>query len=302
MPSSNERKVIALGFFDGVHLGHQALLRRAVERAGGLGAVPAACTFDAHPAALIAHRQVPLLTTPADRAAYMAEHCGIREVLIAPVDEAMMTMPWDRFVTGFLAERNNACHLICGEDHRFGYKGEGTADKLKTLCARLGLGCDVIPKVEMEGETVSSTRVRAFVQAGEIERAGRFLGHPYFVTAPVIHGKGLGHTLGFPTVNLAWPGEVLLPARGVYAARARLLPTGEDYIAVTNIGVRPTVDDSGAVSVESFLLDFSGDLYGRSVRLELHRRLRDERKFDSLEALRGQVRADAQAARRCFQR
>lgn len=171
------KRVIALGFFDGVHLGHQALLRRTVEVAQGLGAIPAACTFDVHPASVIAHEQVPLLTTPAERAELMRE-LGIEEVIITPFHEPMMTMPWDKFVTGYLVGQCDACHLVAGQDHRFGYRGGGTADKLQTLCGELGIGCDIVSKVEVDGVTVSSTYIRELVAAGEMERAERFLGHP----------------------------------------------------------------------------------------------------------------------------
>lgn len=310
MPTAKEKRVIALGFFDGVHLGHAALLRRAVRRAGELDAIPAACTFDAHPAALVSRETVPLLTTPEDRGVLMARLYGIREVIIAHFNRALMTMPWDRFVTDYLAAGHGACHLVAGEDHRFGYKGEGTAEKLKALCASLGLGCDIIPAVKLEGETVSSTLIRSLVEAGELERAGRFLGHPYSLSGRVEHGKRLGSRLGFPTVNLIPDPRLLLPAYGVYAAKVWVLPEGNNhgpvragegpYPAVTNVGVRPTVDDGGKVTVESFLLDFDGDLYGRTLRLELCRRLRFEQTFDSLEALRRQVQLDAQAAAAYF--
>ncbi len=288
------RRVVALGFFDGVHLGHGALLRRAVERAGELGAVPAACTFDPHPAALISHADLPLLTTPEDRALLMGELYGIREVRVVPFDEQMMTMPWTDFVSGFLVKELNACHLVAGSDYRFGYRGEGNAEKLRALCRELGLGCDIIDEVRLDGARVSSTRIRALVEAGELDAACRLLGHPYLLQGEVAHGKGLGSRLGFPTANLAVDPRRLLPAYGVYAGQMGL---GEgSYPCAVNIGVRPTVHDGGGVSVEAFLLDFSGDLYGKTARLELFHRLRSERAFDSLEALRRQVQADARAA------
>ncbi len=304
------KRVIALGFFDGVHLGHGALLKRAAEVAGELDAIPAACTFDVHPGMLVSHESVPLLTTPADRGALMARLYGIREVITAHFDEAMMTMPWDQFVTDYLVAGHGACHLVAGEDHRFGYKGEGTADKLTALCASLGLGCDIIPKVTLEGESVSSTLIRSMLAAGEVERAGLFLGHPYGLSGRVEHGRKLGSRLGFPTVNLALYPRLLVPGYGVYAANLWVLPEGEDhgpalegegpYLAVTNVGVRPTVEDDGAVTVESFLLDFDGDLYGRTLWLELYRRLRAERKFSSLEELRGAVMENARETRAYF--
>ncbi len=287
------KRVVALGFFDGVHLGHGALLKRAVERAGELGAVPAACTFDPHPAALVSHADLPLLTTPEDRTLLMRELYGIREVRVAPFDEQMMTMPWTDFVSGFLVRELNACYLVAGSDYRFGYKGEGTADKLQTLCRDLGLGCDIIDEVRLDGARVSSTRIRKLVEAGELDAACRLLGHPYLLQGTVAHGKGLGSRLGFPTANLSVDPRRLLPAYGVYAGQMGL---GEErFPCAVNIGVRPTVHDGAGVSVEAFLLDFDGDLYGKTARLELYHRLRGEQTFDSLEALGCQVQADARA-------
>ena len=172
------KRVIALGFFDGVHLGHGALLRRTVERAARLGAISAACTFDTHPAALVSHQAVPMLTTPGDRARLMRELYGIGEVIVLPFDEEMRTMAWDKFVTDYLVGGLHACHLVAGHDYRFGYRGEGTAEKLEALCAQLGLGCDIIPPVKVDGQIVSSTRIRALVEAGDMDAARRFLGHP----------------------------------------------------------------------------------------------------------------------------
>lgn len=293
------REVIALGFFDGVHLGHAALLDRAVERAAQLGAVPAACTFDQHPMALIAGEATPLLTTPQERARLMRDLCGVERVHTLSFDQELMTMPWDAFVTRVLVERFGACHVVAGDDYRFGHGGQGDADKLRALCARLGLGCDVVDQVTLEGQRVSSSAIRAMVAAGELERACRFLGHPYRLAGPVRHGKGLGHTLGFPTVNLAVDPAVLLPAFGVYAARAHL-PCGGTALAAVNVGRRPTVDDGQDVTVEGFLLDVEGRFYGQTVALDLCHRLRPERKFDTLEALGRAVREDADQVRQYF--
>lgn len=294
------KRVVALGFFDGVHLGHGALLRRTAERAGELGAVAAACTFDTPPAALLSHAPVPLLTTPEDRALLMRERYGMEEVIVLPFDRATRTIPWRDFVTGHLVARLSACHLVAGQDYRFGYRGEGDVERLQALCRELGLGCDVIPQVCLEGAAVSSTRIRALVERGEVEAAGRLLGHPHFLRGEVARGKALGGRLGFPTANLAIDPRVLLPAFGVYAARVRL-EGGETYLAAANIGRRPTVDDGDRVTAEAFLLDFHGDLYGQTVRLELYRHLRSERRFDGLDALRAAVAEDAERTRAYFE-
>ena len=294
-----EKRVIALGFFDVVHIGHGALLRRVGEMAARLGAVPAAVTFDTHPTNLILKTPVPLLTSPLDRAELMRRCYGIRDVIVARFDERMMKMPWQDLVTGYLVAEHGAVHLVAGHDFHFGYKGEGNPQRLQELCARLGIGCDIIPKVEQDHITVSSTYIRTLVAQGEMERANQFLGHPHTLTDTVAHGKKLGTTLGFPTVNLRFAPGVLVPARGVYATRV-CFENGDSRPAVTNIGVRPTVDDHGAVNVEGFILDFDGDLYGQTIRMEFYHYLRGERKFPSLEALRDEVMRNAGQTRAYF--
>ena len=293
-------RVIALGFFDGVHLGHGALLSRCAQRARELNAVPAAFTFDLHPSALIPGKEpVPLLTTPADRAGLMERLYGIREVLIAHYDQAMMTTPWRQFITDYLLRDHAAVHLVVGHDFHFGYKGEGDPQKLQALCRELGVGCDVIPKVELEGITISSTYIRSLLSKGDMDRAAQFLGHPYVLTDTVSHGKKLGSTLGFPTVNLHFAPGLLIPAHGVYACKA-VFENGDSRLAVTNIGIRPTVQDGDWVTAEGFLLDFDGDLYGRKVRMEFFHYLRPEQKFPSLEALRSEVMRNVQQTRAYF--
>ena len=294
------KRVIALGFFDGVHLGHGALLSLCAQRAKELGAIPAAFTFDLHPSALIPGKEpVPLLTTPSDRTGLMKRCYGIQEVAVAHYDQRMMTTPWRDFVTEFLVKELGAVHLVAGHDFHFGYKGEGDPERLKALCADLGLGCDIVPKVEKEGVTISSTYIRSLLSEGNMDRAMEFLGHPHVLTATVQHGKRLGSRLGFPTANLTFPAGLLVPARGVYVTRA-VLESGESYPAVTNVGVRPTVADGETLTAEPFLLDFQGDLYGQELRVEFYSFLRPERKFGSLEELRAMVLHNADQTRDYF--
>ena len=188
-------------------------------------------------------------------------------------------------------------HLVAGHDHRFGHRNQVTTALLREKCAALGLGCDIIPEVVVDGITVSSTYIRELVARGETERAMAFLGHPHILTQTVRHGHRIGRTIGVPTVNLLPPPHVLVPADGVYAARA-CLEDGRQLAAVTNVGTRPTVNNGSDRTVESWLLDFDGDLYGQTVRLEFHSRLRDEIRFDSLDALKAQISADAETVRR----
>jgi len=296
---STKDKVIALGFFDGVHLGHAALLRRTVEEAGRRGCTPAVFTFDRPPKEVVTGVPCPLINSPEDRRELIRRLYGIREVIMAPFDQEMMTTPWDDFITEILVKRYRAVHLVAGHDHRFGHKNGGTPELLAEKCAELGLGCDIIPKVEVGGVTVSSTYIRRLVELGQMDRAVAFLGHPHVLTGTVRHGRGLGSTRLFPTANLVVPPHVLAPAHGVYVTSVTL-PDGTACPAVTNVGTRPTVNSGGDVTVEACLLDYDGDLYGKVLRVEFYRRLRDEIRFDTLEALRAQIAADAEAARNYF--
>ncbi len=297
---TNPKRVIALGFFDGVHLGHGALLRRVQEEADRLGALPCAFTFDKSPTAAITGQAVPLLSTVDDRILLMRERYGIREVVVAPFD-AMQRMDWEDFITKYLVEELGVVHVVAGHDFHFGYMGKGNPDRLRAKCRELGIGCDIIQKVEQDGITISSTYIRTLVAQGEMERAAQFLGHPHSLTQQVTRGKGIGHSaLGFPTVNLRVPEGVIIPAFGVYATRVRF--DGQSRAAVTNVGVRPTVrDNDGRVTVEGFILDFDGDLYSHQVRMEFHKRLRGERKFPDLEALAQEIRRNAEQTREFFE-
>lgn len=292
-------RVIALGFFDGVHLGHGALLRRAVEEAKKRGCESAVFTFDRPPKEVITGVPCPLINSPEDRAALVKRLYGIDEMLMVPFDDEMRTTPWDRFVTDILVGRYGAVHLVAGHDHHFGHKNQGSPELLREKCAELGLGCDIIPAVTIGGITVSSTHIRKLLEEGDVETARAFLGHPHVLTQTVGHGRQLGRTIGIPTANLVAPPHVLLPRRGVYAAKITL-PDGRAFGGVTNVGVRPTVNNGQDVTVEPWILDFDGDLYGQAIRVEFYRRLRDERKFDSLAALRSQIETDAVKTREAY--
>ena len=283
-----EKTVIALGFFDGVHRGHGALLRKAAERAGELDAAPAVFTFDRSPKEFVTGKPVLLINSNDDRRDIIRRVYDIQRVIFAPFDREMMTMPWQDFITELLVKQYGAVHLVAGHDYRFGHKNEGTVERLREKCRELGLGCDIIPKVELEGITVSSTYIRTLLEQGDVERAALFLGHPHCLSQTVRHGQRLGRTIGIPTVNLAVPAHVLTPERGVYITRA-FLPDGRSCPGVTNVGTRPTVTEGDTVSVETYLLGFDGDLYGQTVRLDFYKRLRGEVKFPSLEALRQEI-------------
>ena len=282
-----DKTVIALGFFDGVHRGHGALLQKTAERARALGAVPTAFTFDRPPKEVVTGVPVYLINSNRDRRGLMERLYGIERVVFAPFDREMMTMPWEAYIQ-MLIRDYGAVHFVAGHDHRFGHRNSGSVQLLQEKCAELGLGCDIIPQVTLDGVTVSSTYIRTLVESGDMERAADFLGHRHCLSQTVQHGQRIGRTIGIPTVNLAVPEHVLAPAHGVYVTEV-FLPDGRRFPGVTNVGTRPTVSDGDAVSVETFLLGFDGDLYGQEIRIEFCRRLRGERKFDSLEALRQEI-------------
>ena len=297
---STPKRVIALGFFDGVHKGHGALLRTVAQAADRLGAMPCAFTFDRSPTAAITGQTIPLLSSVEDRVWLMRRYYGIEEVIVAPFD-GMQKMDWQDFVSEYLQKELGCVHVVAGHDFHFGYMGKGNPQRLQEKCRELGMGCDIIQKVEQDGITISSTYIRTLIAQGEMERAVQFLGHPHVLTQKVAHGKKIGSsTLGFPTVNLHIPEGVIVPAFGVYTTKVCF--GGESRIAVTNVGVRPTVQDGDRrVTVEGFILDFDGDLYGQTMRMEFYHRLRGERKFPSMEELAEEIRRNAQQAREYFQ-
>lgn len=295
----NEPTVIALGFFDGVHLGHGALLRRAAERARELHAHSAVFTFDRPPKEVVTGKPVYLINSTEDRRDLIERLYGIERVIFAPFDDNMMHCTWQDFITELLVRGNGAVHLVAGHDHRFGYKNEGTPALLQEKCREIGIGCDIIPEVKRGDVTVSSTYIRKLVEAGDMDRAAEFLGHRHCLSRTVCHGQRFGRTIGIPTVNLTVPQHVLVPARGVYMTRV-FLPDNTSFAGVTNVGVRPTVSRTGDVTVETFLLDFDGDLYGKKIRLEFYRRLRDEICFPSPQALKEQIGLDIAQTRAFF--
>ena len=296
---STPKRVIALGFFDGVHKGHGALLRTVAQAADRLGAMPCAFTFDRSPTAAITGQTIPLLSSVEDRVWLMRRYYGIEEVIVAPFD-GMQKMDWQDFVSEYLQKELGCVHVVAGHDFHFGYMGKGNPQRLQEKCRELGMGCDIIQKVEQDGITISSTYIRTLIAQGEMERANQFLGHPHTLTNRVAHGKKIGTTtLGFPTVNLLIPKGVIVPAYGVYATRVWF--DGQCRCAVTNVGVRPTVEDNdGHVTVEGFILDFQGDLYGQKIQMEFYKYLREERKFPSFAALTAEVMHNAEQTREYF--
>ncbi len=293
------KRAIALGFFDGVHAGHGELLKMTTRRAQEIGAIPSVLSFDVHPDTLVFGKEVPLINSAIGREELIRRCYGIDNVVFLHFNQHMMRMPWEEFIASLIAELGIAW-IVVGHDFCFGYKGEGTAARLKDYCATHGLGCDIIPALKIDGRIVSSTYIRELIANGDIETANRFLGHPHTLSDTVRSGYHLGTNLGAPTINMYFPDGVLVPRHGVYATKV-FLEDGSCYIAVTNVGVRPTVSDDARVSVESHLLDYSGNLYGRQARVEFYGFLRGEQKFASYEELSAQIRRDAASARAYFE-
>lgn len=289
------KTVYALGFFDGVHLGHQALLEACRELAGQLGCAAGVVTFMGHPDELVSGKPTPLINTYEDRRRLLNRY-GMEAVVELPFDRALMKMPWQAFYQ-MLRTQYGAAGLVCGADFRFGFRGQGTARLLQEVCEADGIPCAVIPQQTLEGVTVSSTHIRSLLGRGEVEQAEKFLGHRHIFTGTVVKGQQLGRRLGTPTANLSLPGELLCLPYGVYICRAKA--EGIDCPAVTNIGIRPTVNGQ-TVTVEPWLLDHEGDLYGKALTLEFYRYLRPERKFDSLEDLRREILKNGEQTRQFF--
>lgn len=294
-----KQKVMALGFFDGIHVGHAALINKIKQRAEETGAEPAVLTFDVHPDNLVFKKTVPLINSAEDRENILSRCFGIDDVVVIHFNQRVMHMDWQDFIDELIDEMNLRW-LVVGHDFCFGYKGLGTAEKLKAYCAERGVGCDIIPAVCRDGVVVSSTLIRQLIETGEMEKANEYLGHPHTLTDVIRTGYHLGTKMGTPTINMSFPQGVIIPRHGVYAAKAYI--DGQEYMSVTNVGIRPTVSDSGNVNVESFLLDFCGNLYGHRARIDFYKFLRPERKFDDVNELAAQIKSDAQTTREYFER
>ena len=298
--SMNEiRRAVALGFFDGVHRGHAALLEQVKERAIQTGALPTVLTFDVHPDTLVFGKDVPLINSAPEREEIIRRVYGIDTTIFLHFNRSLMQMPWQDFIASAVNELGISA-VVVGHDFSFGYRGEGTPERLQNWCAEHDITCDVIPAVIIDGRIVSSTEIRVLIAEGEIEEANRLLGHPHIISDTVHSGYHLGQKLGTPTINLSIPQGVVIPKFGVYATKV-YLDDGSVHTAVTNIGTRPTVSTLEQISVESHLLDFSGNLYGRKARVELYHYQREERRFENTTLLANQIQRDAEETRCWFQ-
>jgi riboflavin kinase/FMN adenylyltransferase len=291
---SFSRTVVTIGNFDGVHLGHRAILARVITRARELEAQAVAVTFEPHPLKVLRpEMQMPLLTTPEQKINLLAA-AGLEGVVVLPFNREFAALPARDFVQRYFLERLQVREVVVGHDYCFGRGREGNIDLLKEMGEKHGFTVQVVWAVEADGAVVSSSLIRAMLRLGKVEEAARLLGRHYGVVGRVVQGKGRGaKLLGVPTANIR-PENELLPATGIYAVRVRR--GNEKFLGAANIGTCPTFEN-GEFSLEVHLLDFSGDLYDENLGVEFVARLREERRFPSIEALAAQIHADIQAAR-----
>lgn len=292
----SEKTIYALGFFDGIHQGHQALLLDCKGLAWQKNCQAGVVTFTSHPDTLVHGATPALINTIEDRVRLLKQY-GMTRILELPFDRKLMEMPWQEFFR-MLREEYGAAGFVCGEDFRFGCGGAGTATLLQEICREEGIPCIVTPQLKINGSAVSSTRIRGLLQEGNLEEANDLLGHPHMLSGNVQKGRQLGRTIGVPTANLRLPEGVVVPKFGVYACTAYI--DGRIFPAVTNIGTRPTVGGTN-VTVEPWILDFNEDLYDREITLSFHKFLRPEQKFGSLEELKTQIQQDAAETFRLLQ-
>jgi len=291
--SSPSPSVVALGCFDGVHLGHVSVIRRAVEIAKELGAPCIIFTFDEPPKNLFSAEPVPLIAS-ADRKAALISQLGVDTLVTVPFTKEIAALTPSEFAEQILIKNLNAAHIVCGFNYTFGAKAQGNTEFLSDFCKERGIGLTAIPKLEIGNECVSSSLIREHILKGEVETAAKLLGRAYSLRSKVISDKGLARRLGFPTANQVFDDKVLIPKNAVYATRALI---GSEWLpAITNVGMRPTVNGN-ARCAETHVIGFSGDLYGKELEIEFVAFIRDEQKFESIEALTERVLRDIETVK-----
>ena len=294
-PADVRAPVLALGTFDGVHLGHHGVIGFAVARARARGCSAAALTFEPHPLEVLRPGHEPVLLTTIEERLELFETLGLDAALALRFDDAFSRIPAAAWLDDMLRGRLDAREIVAGSSYTFGFRREGTARRLEAWGRDADIPVHLIPAVLIGGEPVSSSRIRAALREGLVEDAARLLGRGYRLSGRVVRGEGRGRTIGVPTANLAPEPRKIVPAHGVYATVATL--RGRRYAGATNIGIRPTFGGSRP-SIETFLLDFDGDCAGEPMALEFVRRVRDERAFPDAAALARQIAADIEAVRR----
>jgi riboflavin kinase / FMN adenylyltransferase len=288
---------VAIGVFDGVHIGHQALVRRTMETARELGAKSVVLTFHPHPACVVAPHRAPRLLYPIEERRTLLLAQGVDEVHVLPFDKALVAMSAEEFAEVTLRSEFQARAVLVGEDFRFGFARKGDVATL----ARMGFVTKPLAPVTYRGLIVSSTEIRARIQKGDVSLAGRLLGRPYGISGEIVRGHGIGSKQTVPTLNLSTTAEVI-PANGVYITHTTDLVSGAGWNSITNVGTRPTFENTGGVSIETFLLDPLQGTGPERIRLDFLRHVREERKFESPEALKTQILRDVAIAKTYFRR
>lgn len=287
---------LTIGSFDGVHRGHRMILQRVVQVARENGLCPSMMTLDPHPRFVFAPHNAPNLLTTLEKKAELAAALGIENFFVLPFDARIAAMDREDFLRDLLLSRCGARHLVVGHDFAFGKGAQGNFEFLRERAPLLGYQVEEARPLIIEGERVSSTLIRELILQGELDRAETFLGRKYSILGEVIRGRGMGRKLGYPTANIK-PHHNAVPANGIYAALAII--GGQEHIAAVNVGIAPTLQHED-VTIEAHVLDFDADLVGKKIELIFHKRLRPEKKFDSIEALIEAIGADVENIRNHF--
>jgi len=297
--SATQPLCMAIGMFDGLHLGHQSVIGRTVSRARNEGALALVATFDRHPAGVIAPHHAPLAIQTLNQRLRGLSNLGVDATWLIHFDKAFSEKSAGEFVRDAVRQFPGLRVVLVGEKFRFGHRRQGTVELLQNLGRELRFEVEAIPPVNLDGEPVSSTRIRRLIRAGHLDEARALLGRPYALAGKVVEGDRLGRRLGFPTANLAVEG-MAVPPNGVYAAHAEVGAWSGP--AVVNIGFRPTVErEQQLIRVEAHLIGFGGEIYGQEIELLFLKFLRPERKFDDIGALRAQIGEDCRVARGLYE-
>jgi riboflavin kinase/FMN adenylyltransferase len=291
--------VLTLGVFDGLHLGHQQIMRTVVERAKAIKAVPTVITFDPHPRAVLHPESAPPLLQTLDQRLAAFEFLGIEQTIVIRFDKEFAETDAESFLRDTVSERLQAREVHLGKGFFFGKNRSGNIELLRKMSHELGFLADEVPEVRLRGQRISSSKIRQFLAEGKVNLARRMLGRPYGVEGQIIHGFRRGHTIGFPTANLK-PHNRVIPKYGVYATAT--LIEGVWRRSITNVGVRPTFESDTTPSIESYIFDFDANLYGNVLRVRFLHRIRDERKFAGIDQLRAQIEKDTRRALNYFSR
>lgn len=291
--------VLTLGVFDGLHLGHQKIMRTVVERAEAVGAVPTAITFDPHPRAVLHPESSPPLLQTLDQRLANFEVLGIEQAIVIRFDQDFASQPAEDFLYEIVHDRLQAKEVYLGKGFAFGRGRGGNISLLKQISEELGFFADEVPEIALKGQRISSSRIRHLLAEGRVNLVRRMLDRPYGVEGVIERGARRGHTIGFPTANLK-PHNRVIPKFGVYATAT--LVDGEWRRSITNIGVRPTFERNADPSIETYIFDLDQDLYGDVLRVRFLHRIRDERKFNGIDELKAQITRDTKRAANYFER